>query len=51
VLSGGDADLTEDTSEEQVQALASQSFLALLRTPETQARIEHMLTKGRPLRN
>ncbi|HET6182183.1 MAG TPA: 3-hydroxyacyl-CoA dehydrogenase NAD-binding domain-containing protein [Acetobacteraceae bacterium] len=50
-LSGGEADITEETSEEALHALERRNFMALLKTPATLARIEHMLETGRPLRN
>ena len=51
VLSGGDTDITETVTEEQLLKLERQAFLSLLRTPGTLARVEHMLTTGKPLRN
>ena len=51
VLSGGEADITEETSEDQLLALERRAFLALLHEPKTLARIEHMLETGKPLRN
>ena len=51
VLTGGDADLTDEVTEDQVLALEREAALSLLRTQGTQARIEHMLGTGRPLRN
>ena len=51
VLSGGDADLTDETTEEDVLALEREAALSLLRTEGTQARIAHMLKTGRALRN
>jgi 3-hydroxyacyl-CoA dehydrogenase len=51
VLSGGDADITVETSEDQLLALERRAFLALLHEPRTLARIEHMLETGKPLRN
>ncbi|MFZ4406034.1 MAG: 3-hydroxyacyl-CoA dehydrogenase NAD-binding domain-containing protein [Paracraurococcus sp.] len=50
-LTGGRHDHTEDTTEAELHALERQSFMALLRTPATLARVEHMLETGRPLRN
>lgn len=50
-LSGGAKDQTEETSEDDLLRLERQSFMALLRTEGTLARVEHMLTTGRPLRN
>mgnify|MGYP002716680261 FL=1 len=51
-LTGGDrADHTVDTTEDQVRKLELKSFMALLKTEGTLARVEHMLETGRPLRN
>ena len=50
-LTGGKRDHTEETPEEEVFALERRSFMALLRTEPTLARIEHMLGTGKPLRN
>lgn len=50
-LSGGKRDHTEETTEAELLKLERQSFMALLKTPGTLARIEHMLDTGRPLRN
>jgi len=47
----GKRDHTEDTPETEVLALERKSFMALLKTPATLARVEHMLDTGRPLRN
>ncbi len=51
VLTGGDTDVTEIVSEERLFALERESFMTLLRTEPTLARIEHMLDTGKPLRN
>jgi 3-hydroxyacyl-CoA dehydrogenase len=51
VLTGGDADFIEDTSEEKVTRLEREAFMQLLKHPATLARIEHMLETGKPLRN
>ncbi len=51
VLSGGNADLTDETNEDTLRALECQAFLALIRTPATLARMAHMLNTGKPLRN
>lgn len=51
-LTGGPkADHTEELAEEAVLKLERQAFMALLKTPGTLARVEHMLETGRPLRN
>jgi len=51
VLTGGDADLLDELSGEDVRALEREQFMALIRHPDTLARVEHMLETGRPLRN
>jgi 3-hydroxyacyl-CoA dehydrogenase len=51
VLSGGETDITEETSEDQLLALERRAFQSLIRQPRTLARIEHMLETGKPLRN
>ncbi|MDQ7248787.1 3-hydroxyacyl-CoA dehydrogenase/enoyl-CoA hydratase family protein [Dongia sedimenti] len=51
VLSGGATDFTTVVTEDQVQKLEKKAFMALLRTGPTLARMEHMLTTGKPLRN
>jgi 3-hydroxyacyl-CoA dehydrogenase len=51
VLSGGDTDVTQETSEDQLLALERRAFQSLIREPKTLARIEHMLDTGKPLRN
>jgi len=51
VLCGGERKESEIMSEDDVLALEREAFIALCDTPATVARIEHMLTTGRPLRN
>jgi 3-hydroxyacyl-CoA dehydrogenase len=51
VLSGGATDFTAVVTEDQIQKLEKKAFMALLRTGPTLARMEHMLTTGKPLRN
>jgi 3-hydroxyacyl-CoA dehydrogenase len=51
VLCGGGAPAGERVSDEELCGLERQAFLALAGTPATIARIEHMLSEGRPLRN
>ena len=51
VLTGGDADLTEEVTEDDLLALEREAALSLLGTEGTRARIQHMLETGRPLRN
>ena len=52
ILSGGDeADVTETTSEQRLLDLEYEAFVALLRQPKTQARVQHMMETKKPLRN
>ena len=51
VLSGGDTDITREVDEDELLELERTAFLKLVRTRATVARIEHMLTTGKPLRN
>ena len=51
ILTGGSADMTEVLSEDDLLKLEREGFIKLLKTPATLARIEHMLTTGKPLRN
>jgi 3-hydroxyacyl-CoA dehydrogenase len=51
ILTGGEADLTDTLSEGDMLKLERDAFIKLLKTPATLARIEHMLTTGKPLRN
>ena len=51
VLTGGDTDVTETLSEDDLYKLEREAFLALIQTPATLARIEQMLETGKPLRN
>ena len=50
-LCGGDVDPGSKVSEEWLLAVERHQFVALLKTPETQARIKHMMDTGKPLRN
>ena len=51
VLTGGETDVTQTVSEDRLYKLERESFVRLLRTEPTLARIEHMLDTGKPLRN
>ncbi len=51
VLTGGDTDIIDVVGEQKILDLERESFVRLLRTPATLARIEHMLETGKPLRN
>jgi len=51
VLTGGSAAAGTLVSEQYLLDLEREAFLSLCGHPKTQARIQHMLTKGKPLRN
>ena len=51
VLSGGNTDITETVSEDEVLTLERDAFVSLARTSATIDRIQHMLKTGKPLRN
>ena len=51
VLSGGGVRSGRSIDEDELLALEREAFVTLARTPETSARIAHMLDRGRPLRN
>src|SRR5580704_5272433 len=51
VLCGGERDLTTLTTEAQILEMERREFMKLVHTDETVARIAHMLTTGKPLRN
>lgn len=51
VLSGGNTDVTETLSENDLLKLERQAFMRLAKMPKSLARVEHMLKKGKPLRN
>ncbi len=51
VLSGGDTDMTETLSEDDLLELERKAFMTLVTNPDSLARMEHMLTTGKPLRN
>ena len=51
VLSGGDTDIIDTVTEQQMLDLERKAFMRLARTAPTLARIEHTLETGRPLRN
>jgi 3-hydroxyacyl-CoA dehydrogenase len=51
VLSGGETDLIDTVTEDQLLKLERKLFVASVKDGRTQARIEHMLTTGKPLRN
>ena len=51
VLTGGPADIVDTVSEAQLLELERKGFLARVKDARTVARIEAMLTTGKPLRN
>ena len=51
ILSGGDTDISEAMTEQQLLDLEHEAFMYLIKTKGTLARIEHMLETGKPLRN
>ncbi|HTY02225.1 MAG TPA: enoyl-CoA hydratase/isomerase family protein, partial [Rhodocyclaceae bacterium] len=50
-LCGGEVETGTLVTEEWILQIEVREFMALLKTPETQARIAHMLETGKPLRN
>ena len=51
VLSGGDTDIIDTVTEQQILDLERKAFMRLARTAPTLARIEYTLETGKPLRN
>ena len=51
VLSGGDLPFGTKVDPQYLLDLERQSFLQLLQQPKTLQRMQHMLLKGKPLRN
>ncbi|MFP6891850.1 MAG: 3-hydroxyacyl-CoA dehydrogenase family protein, partial [Nitrospinota bacterium] len=51
VLSGGETDITEALSEDDILALERKALAALSRYPASFERIRHMIETGKPLRN
>ena len=51
VLSGGETDITDTVSEDDILSLERKAFMKLVRTKNTIARIKHTLKTGKPLRN
>jgi len=51
IVSGGDVDAGTEMSEQDLFDLERKAFITLAQTPQTRARIEHMLATGSPLRN
>ena len=51
VMSGGNVDPGAQVSEDWLLKLELDAFMELLETEQTQARVQHMLENGKPLRN
>ena len=51
VLSGGDTNLDKTLSEDDLYKLELDSFMRLIETKQTQDRIKHTLSTGKPLVN
>lgn len=51
VMTGGDLETSTMVTEEYLFQLEKEAFMSLLKEEKTQARIMHMLTTGKPLRN
>lgn len=51
VLTGGDTDMTQEVTEQQILDLEYEYFMQLCKHEGTQARIAHMLNTSKPLRN
>jgi 3-hydroxyacyl-CoA dehydrogenase len=51
VLSGGDTDMLDEISEDDLYRLEREAFVGLARSRASLARVEHMLETGKPLRN
>ncbi len=51
VISGGKVPYGTEVDEQYLLDLEREAFLSLIREPKTQQRMQHMLLKGKPLRN
>jgi 3-hydroxyacyl-CoA dehydrogenase len=51
VIAGGKVPYGTEVDEQYLLDLEKEAFLSLLAEPKTQARMQHMLVKGKPLRN
>ena len=51
VISGGKLPFGTEVDEQYLLDLEREAFLSLIAEPKTQARMQHMLLKGKPLRN
>ncbi|MFT7433826.1 MAG: 3-hydroxyacyl-CoA dehydrogenase [Alphaproteobacteria bacterium] len=51
ILTGGTGDMTQQINEEDMLSLELEGIVALTKMKKTQARVIHMITKNKPLRN
>lgn len=51
VMSGGSVPAGTEVNEQYILELERQAFMELIKTPKTQQRMQHMVTKNKPLRN
>lgn len=51
IVTGGEADIVDEVSEDQLLKLERAAFMESVKDARTQARVEHMLETGKPLRN
>ena len=51
VLSGGNTNINNELSEDDIYALELEAFMNLIQMPKTQERIKHTLETGKPLVN
>lgn len=51
VLSGGECDITQPVTEDEMLELELNAFVTLVQQPNTLAKLEHTLKTGKPLRN
>ncbi len=51
IISGGDVRDNAEVADDVILTLEREAFIDLLKQEKTQARIEHMLKTGKPLRN
>ncbi len=51
VIAGGNVSFGTEVDEQYLLDLEREAFLSLVKEPKTQARMQHMLVKGKPLRN
>lgn len=51
ILTGGDTDITQEVTEQQLLDLEHEVFMELVHTQATRDRIAHMLNTSKPLRN